>query len=203
MPSLVDIADHADVPVSSVLRFMNGDRVGEAASNRIRAAIEQLGSPHEGIIETMNVLSPSSEPRRTQTVPEQAEVSPPETAPDRGGQHDAIERARETLLETLADKLVAMEDALPHAASPVSYEAFRLEVAPVARRVGRIDALVDQLIQIVRELEAQTRAERRERLDDLKLLIDLIVTGWQGVDRRLGHVERMFERVKAERSQGP
>jgi hypothetical protein len=41
----------------------------------------------------------------------------------------------------------------------------------------------------VDQVRAEVSAERRERLDDLKLLIDLIVTGWQTVDHRLARVE--------------
>ena len=32
--------------------------------------------------------------------------------------------------------------------------------------------------------------ERNARLDDLTLLVELISSGWQGVDRRLDRIER-------------
>jgi hypothetical protein len=43
----------------------------------------------------------------------------------------------------------------------------------------------------------ETDAERRERVDDLAVLIDLITKGWEGVDRRLGRVERQLGRLES------
>jgi hypothetical protein len=37
--------------------------------------------------------------------------------------------------------------------------------------------------------------QRRERIEDLELITDLIVAGWRGVDRRLGRLEKAIARV--------
>jgi hypothetical protein len=51
----------------------------------------------------------------------------------------------------------------------------------------------------VRDLRRETDAERRERVDDLAVLIDLITTGWQGLDNRLGRIERQVSRLESAR----
>jgi hypothetical protein len=37
--------------------------------------------------------------------------------------------------------------------------------------------------------------QRRERIEDLELITDLMVAGWRGVDRRLGRLEKVIERI--------
>jgi DNA-binding MarR family transcriptional regulator len=51
----------------------------------------------------------------------------------------------------------------------------------------------------VRRLErlgGEVSVERRERVEDLALLTELITTGWRTVDRRLARLERMLARLK-------
>jgi hypothetical protein len=39
-------------------------------------------------------------------------------------------------------------------------------------------------------------SERRERVEDIALLTELITTGWRGVDRRLARLEGMIARLE-------
>jgi Bacterial regulatory proteins, lacI family len=202
MPTIIEIAEHAEVPVWGVLRVLNGDSVSEQTERRVRDAVEELGPPHQGIVESLNVLNPRPAALKGEIV-EPESSDPPGQALDRRTDDELVERAREGLLEAFARAVSEFEETVPQGVSTVVYEALRVEVAPVAQRVGHIDDLVDQLATVIRELGDYAIVERRERLDDVKLLVDLIVTGWQGVDRRLGRIERMLERMQPAASQLP
>jgi hypothetical protein len=43
-------------------------------------------------------------------------------------------------------------------------------------------------------LRRDASSDRTARVEDLALLVDLVVTGWGTVDRRLGRLERLVER---------
>ena len=60
-----------------------------------------------------------------------------------------------------------------------------------------LSSVLGELAEAVRDLRRETDAERRERVDDLAVLIDLITTGWQGLDARLGRIERQVSRLDA------
>ena len=62
-----------------------------------------------------------------------------------------------------------------------------------------LSSVLGELAEAVRDLRRETDAERRERVDDLAVLIDLITTGWQGLDARLGRIERQVSRLEAGR----
>jgi hypothetical protein len=63
----------------------------------------------------------------------------------------------------------------------------------------QLSSVLGELAEAVRDLRRETDAERRERVDDLAVLIDLITTGWQGLDTRLGRIERQVSRIEAAR----
>jgi hypothetical protein len=56
------------------------------------------------------------------------------------------------------------------------------------------DAAVE-LRSLFEELVRRLDRDRRERIDDLVLTTDLITEGWRTVDRRLGRLEKMIERL--------
>lgn len=91
-------------------------------------------------------------------------------------------------------------DALPTVVGSVVYEAVRVEVRPVAEGMAQVGTLVEELFRRLDGISAQISAERRERLDDLSLVSDLITTGWRSADRRLGRLEAMAERSDLDRS---
>jgi hypothetical protein len=63
----------------------------------------------------------------------------------------------------------------------------------------QLGSVLGELAEAVRDLRRETDAERRERVDDLAVLIDLITTGWQGLDARLGRIEKQVSRLEAAR----
>lgn len=69
-------------------------------------------------------------------------------------------------------------------------EVLRVEVG---EEVAALRHLHEQVI-------ARLERERSDRVGDLDLVTELIVEGWQSVDRRLGRIERMLERLELERA---
>jgi hypothetical protein len=45
-------------------------------------------------------------------------------------------------------------------------------------------------------LEGDLLTERSARVDDLALLVDLVSSGWKGVDARLGRIEAVVNRLE-------
>ena len=68
-------------------------------------------------------------------------------------------------------------------------DGLRREVLPVARNLGEIRGLLNNAIGRLERLEQDLIAERTARLDDLSLLVDLVSSGWRGVDARLQRIE--------------
>jgi hypothetical protein len=101
----------------------------------------------------------------------------------------ALRRSREEV-EALAEAARTFEAALPAQVGEAVQEGLRREVLPVARNLAEIKGLLNNAIHRLERLEQELIAERNARLDDLTLLVDLISTGWQGVDRRLERIER-------------
>jgi hypothetical protein len=182
MPTIAQIARHAGVHVEGVLRVLNGDPVSEAVAERVMRAMAVLGPPHMRVAKSVGAL------------PKAADGSEQEVARDADAFEQTVERARQQLLETLSEAAADLEAAVPKEVGSVVYEALRVEVRPVTQRLGQISALFEELTRIVDQVRGDVSAERRERLDDLKLLIDLIVTGWQTVDHRLARVEGILAR---------
>ncbi len=101
----------------------------------------------------------------------------------------ALRRSREEV-EALGAAALALEAAMPERIGEAVQEGLRREVLPVGRNLGEIKGLLNNAIRRLERLEQELIAERNARLDDLTLLVDLISTGWQGVDRRLERIER-------------
>jgi hypothetical protein len=100
----------------------------------------------------------------------------------------AIERSREGL-ETLAATTAELEASLPGRIGEAVQEGIRGEVLPVARHIAEIRGLLNQAIRRLERLEGDLLAERHARVDDLALLVDLVSSGWRGVDERLARLE--------------
>jgi hypothetical protein len=93
--------------------------------------------------------------------------------------------------------LAALHDDLPREES-VSAEAAPALSAPASDELeARVAPILVELTSALEELRRETNQDRRERVDDLALLIDVVTTGWQGMDRRLGRVERMLGRLES------
>ena len=100
----------------------------------------------------------------------------------------AIERSREGL-EALAATTAELEATMPTRLDAAMTDAIRAEVVPVARSLAEIRGLLNQAIRRLERLEGDVLAERHARIDDLALLVDLVSSGWRGVDDRLARLE--------------
>ncbi len=67
------------------------------------------------------------------------------------------------------------------------------EALPVARQLAEVRGLAGQMIRRLERLEGDMLSEQHSRIDDLALLIDLITSGWKGVDDRLARLERSLQ----------
>ena len=45
-------------------------------------------------------------------------------------------------------------------------------------------------------MQGDLLAERKARVEDLALLVELISSGWRGVERRLDRLERILDRLE-------
>jgi hypothetical protein len=106
------------------------------------------------------------------------------------GRFEAALRRSRAEVEALAAVTQELEAALPDRVGEAVQEGLRREVVPVARNLGEIKGLLNNVVTRLERLEQELDAERNARLDDLTLLVDLIRTGWQAVDRRLERIER-------------
>jgi hypothetical protein len=48
---------------------------------------------------------------------------------------------------------------------------------------------MNQLIRRLERVEGDLLSERHARVDDLALLVDLVTSGWRGVEQRLARIE--------------
>jgi hypothetical protein len=100
-------------------------------------------------------------------------------------------RAREQV-EALAAATTTLEDSLPGRVE----EVVRGQAQPVGRNLAEIRGLMNQLLRRLSALEGDLLTERNARVDDLALLVDLISSGWKGVDARLGRIEAVVGRLE-------
>lgn len=123
----------------------------------------------------------------------------------------AIERAKERVeqraeaaaLEALVARAREQVDALTSAASSLEEtlparvgEAVRDQAQPVGRNLAEIRGLMNQAIRRLERVDGNLLADRNARVDDLALLVDLITSGWQGVDARLSRIEVVLNRLE-------
>ena len=138
MPTILDLAAHADLPAETVLRVLLREPVNEAAEKRVAEAVEALGLPDyprpDGHVEVLQAV----------------EEQPPPPA------------------------------ALPARTAP--------------------PAVTDEhtLVELFQVLLDRLDRNRRERIDDLALTVDLTTEGWRMVDRRLGRLEKIIDRLSRE-----
>jgi hypothetical protein len=100
----------------------------------------------------------------------------------------ALERAR-IQVEALAATADELQGALPESVGAAIREGVREEALPVARQLAEVRGLQNQVIRRLERLEGDALAERHARVDDLAVLVDLIISGWKGVELRLSRLE--------------
>ena len=118
-----------------------------------------------------------------------------EGQPDDASLAAALERAREAL-DTLAEQAAELQASVPERLDSAIQQGMRAEVLPVARHVAEVRGLSAQTIRRLERIQGDLEAERRVRVDDLALLVDLIASGWHGVERRLDRLERVLDRLE-------
>jgi len=102
-----------------------------------------------------------------------------------------IVRAREQV-DALTTAVTSLEETLPARVG----EAVRDQAQPVGRNLAEIRGLMNQVIRRLERVDGDLLADRNARIDDLALLVDLITSGWQGVDARLSRIEGVLERLE-------
>jgi chromosome segregation ATPase len=100
----------------------------------------------------------------------------------------ALERAREQV-EALAATAAELESTLPGRVGDALQDGLREQVRPVGRNLAEIRGLMNQLIRRLERVEGDLLSERHARVDDLALLVDLVSSGWHGVEQRLARIE--------------
>jgi len=100
-----------------------------------------------------------------------------------------LQRAR-TAVEALATTTARFEAGLPVAIQDGLREQFR----PSARHLAEVRGLTNQVIRRLERIEGDLLTERHARVDDLSLLVDLISSGWRGVEERLARIEKGLTR---------
>jgi hypothetical protein len=103
----------------------------------------------------------------------------------------ALERAR-AAVESLAQASAVLQEGLPGAIQDGLKEHFR----PSARHLAEVRGLMNQVLGRLERLEGDLLSERHARVDDLGLLVDLIASGWQSVNERLGKIEETLEQPR-------
>ena len=93
-------------------------------------------------------------------------------------------------LEELARAATELERTLPERVGDAVRDGLRAEAVPVGRQVAELRGLTNAVLRRLERIEDVVQAERRARVDDLALLVDLVASGWNGVDERLARLER-------------
>ena len=125
-----------------------------------------------------------------------------EGVPDGASLEAALERAREQL-SSFAGALAELEATVPERVESALRESLRAEVLPVARHLAEVRGLSAQTIRRLERLETKADADQKARVEDLALLVDLIASGWRGVDRRLDRLERALDRLERNLDERP
>jgi hypothetical protein len=151
MPTILELAQHADLPAETVLRVILREPTSEVAQRRVAEAVAALGPPDY--------------PRPNGNV----EVLPDEREPQ------------------------------PDLPVPASSSAPSLDEAVLAQVQNLVEPAAEQVIQLealFHEVVRRLKAERRERVEDLELMTELMTEGWRNVDRRLGRIEKIMARLE-------
>lgn len=104
----------------------------------------------------------------------------------------ALERARTEVMR-LAKVADDLEATLPKQVSTAVRDGVAREVVPVSRSLAEIRGGLNQALRRLERLEEELLAERSARVDDLAILVDLVSSGWSGVDQRLRKLEAGIE----------
>ncbi len=102
----------------------------------------------------------------------------------------ALERSRAEV-ESLSRAAARLEESLPEQVGIAVREGLAREVASVGRNLAEIRGLMNQALRRLERLEQEILTERNARIDDLGVLVELVSSGWKGIDTRLQRLEEM------------
>jgi len=151
---------------------------------------EKADVPVEGVVRVLT-REPVSEAVKERVLAVLDDLTPEQT---RAVQRFALAALHDVLLRPDEGADPAGLPALADEAPPALPAATGADAAFV-----QLGSVLGELAEAVRDLRRETDEERRERVDDLAVIIDLITTGWQGLDARLGRIERQVSRLEAGR----
>jgi hypothetical protein len=99
-----------------------------------------------------------------------------------------LERSR-TQIEALGASAEALERSLPDRIGEAIRDGLHQEMQTAARNLAEIRGLLNQSLRRLDRIEQELISERNARIDDLEVLVDLVSSGWYGVDERLRRIE--------------
>ena len=105
---------------------------------------------------------------------------------------EVVARAR-TEIEELSQAASELRATVPERVSQGIREAIEAEVLPVARHIAEVRGLSSQIVRRLERTQSAVEAEREARVDDLDVLVDLLVSSWQGIDARLYRIEAKLD----------
>jgi uncharacterized coiled-coil protein SlyX len=148
---------------------------------------QHAGLPAETVLRVI-LREPTSESAQRAVAEAVAVLGPPDYPRPNGS------------VEVLPDDREQTELAVPAAPAPALDETVLAEVRSV---VTPATEQVSQLRLLLAELVQRLKAERRERIEDLELMTELMTEGWKNVDRRLGRIEKVVSRLEEAQSSAP
>jgi hypothetical protein len=171
---LVEIAEKAHVSVEGVVRVLTREPVSDAIKERVLVVLDDLSPEETRVLQRWALAAVHDALPRPGAVTDAGDS--PHTEPGE-------------LTAAAGSALVPRAEAGSELTAP----------APDAAHLVQLSSVLEELAEAVRDLRHETDTERRERVDDLAVLIELISTGWQGLDRRLGRLERQLGRLESAR----
>ena len=176
MSLLAEVAARADVPVEGVIRVFTRQPVSRRIERRVVEVLDSLDPEQLRAVERLaRTGSPDVVPLGSELATTDEPLPAPVAAPDPGTTLTAPDPGT---------ALTAPEGALATGDDELMVE------------LGR---LLSELAVGISEIRHDLVGARQDRVDDLAVLVDLMTTGWRGVDRRLGRLERMLTRLEAVR----
>jgi len=109
-----------------------------------------------------------------------------------GAALDALIARAQEQVDSLAAAASSLEETLPERVG----EAIREQAQPVGRNLAEIRGLLNQVIRRLERVDRDLLADRNAHVDDLALLVELVASGWQGVDARLSRIESVVNRLE-------
>lgn len=155
----------------------------------VRQLVVELGGVHPAVRVASAPMDSGALERAKQRIADAAAGRPQPAALEA-----ALERSRGQI-ETLAATAAELEATIPVQVGIAVRDGLRAEVLPVGRHIAEIRGLLNQTIRRLERIEGELLTERHARVDDLALLVDLVSSGWRGVDARLERLERMQGRA--------